>query len=183
MRRTPIEVDFEISKFHIRGRISEVSETGYVHIRYARLRAKDLLKSWIYHLVCCHTTPPGYQGTSFLICKDSAVQFDRVTDGERILQDLLELFHQGLVQPIHFFPESSWLYAQQVQEKGKSDGEALKKVHEAWMGGYYRGEMEDQYYTLCFRNVDPIDSEFRDTAIAVFGPIVASQRKVENDNT
>ena len=181
-RRTPIEVDFEISKFHIRGRIREVSEAGYVHIRFARLRAKDLLTSWIHHLVCCHAAPAGYQRNSFLICKDSAVQFDRVADSERILQDLLGLFHQGLVQPIHFFPESSYEYAAHLLRKAVSEQAALNSARRKWKGSEFakhaKGEAEDPYYDLCFRRSEPLDEAFAEIAMRVFSPLLAHCKEI-----
>ena len=59
---------------------------------------------------------------------------------------------------------------------------ALRKAYGNWMGGHYsvRGEIEDLYYKLCFRNIDPIDPEFQETALEVFRPIVASQRKIKD---
>jgi exodeoxyribonuclease V gamma subunit len=181
-RRTPVEVDFEISNFHIRGRISEVSEAGYVHIRYARRRAKDLLQSWIQHLVCCHAAPAGYQRKSFLICKDSALQLDRVADSERILQDLLGLFHQGLMQPIHFFPDSSYEYAEHLLKKAASEQAALNRAIRKWNGSEFvkhaKAESEDPYYDLCFRQSEPLDEAFEEIAIRVFSPLLAHSRDI-----
>jgi exodeoxyribonuclease V gamma subunit len=178
----PIEVDFEISDFHIRGRISEVSEAGCVQLRYARLRAKDLLKSWIYHLICCHAGPANYQGTSFLICKDAAVQFDRVTDSGPILQDLLGLFHQGLVLPIRFFPNSSYEYAEHLLNKAASELAALNKAKRKWIGSqfadYATGESNDPYYDLCFRQSEPLDEAFEDIAVHVFSPLLAHSKEI-----
>jgi exodeoxyribonuclease V gamma subunit len=180
--QNPIEVDFEISGFHIRGRISEVSEAGYVRIRYARLRAKDLLTSWIYHLGCCHAASPGYPLSSFLICRDSAVQFDRVSGSRRILQDLLELFRRGLEQPIHFFPDSSYEYAEHLLKKAASQQAALNKAGRKWIASefakYAKGESEDPYYDLCFRQSEPLDEEFKEIAVAVFSPLLAHAREI-----
>jgi exodeoxyribonuclease V gamma subunit len=180
--KKPIEVDFEIADFHIRGRISEVSEAGRVQLRYARLRAKDLLTSWIYHLICCHAGPADYQGTGFLICKDAAVQFDRVTDCGPILQDLLELFHQGLVLPIRFFPNSSYEYAEHLLNKAASELAALNKAKRKWLGSqfsdYATGESNDPYYDLCFRQSEPLDEVFEDIAVRVFSPLLAYSREI-----
>ena len=178
----PIEVDFEIAGFRIRGRIAEVSEDGFVQLRYARLRAKDLLRSWIYHLVCCHAAPTDYPRTSFLICKDAAVQFDRVTDSGPILQDLLGLFHQGLGLPIRFFPNSSYEYAEHLLNKAATELAALKKAKRKWHGSpfsdYAAGESDDPYYDLCFRRSEPLDEEFEDIAVRVFSPLLAYAKEI-----
>ena len=169
---TPIEIDFKISGYHIRDRISEVSKAGYVHIRYARQRAKDLLKTWIHHLACCHAAPTGSPQTGFLICKDSAVQFERVTDSRKILQDLLGLFQEGLILPIHFFPESSHEYAEHLLKKTAHEQAALKKASRKWLGSEFakhaKGESEDPYYDQCFRHSNPLDAAFEDIAVRVF---------------
>jgi exodeoxyribonuclease V gamma subunit len=178
----PIEVDFEIAGFRIRGRISEVSEAGCVQLRYARLRAKDLLTSWIYHLISCHAGPEDYQGTSYLICKDAAVQFDRVTDSGPILQDLLGLFDQGLVRPIRFFPNSSYEYAEHLLNNAATEPAALNKAKRKWRGSpftdYATGESNDPYYDLCFRQSEPLDEVFEDIAVRVFSPLLAHCREI-----
>jgi len=180
--KNSIKVDLEIAGFHLKGRLSAISEPGYVHIRYARRRVKDLLKSWIYHLIFCHEAPPDYQQNSFLICKDSAVQFDRVSDSNRVLHDLLELFSRGLAEPIHFFPNSSFEYADQLLRRSASEQSALNKAQKRWSGSnfskYSKEESEDPYYDLCFRQSDPLDEAFKNIALKVFEPLIANSREI-----
>jgi exodeoxyribonuclease V gamma subunit len=178
----PIDIDFEIEGFHIRGRISGVSEAGCMQLRYARLRAKDLLKSWIYHLVCCHAAPTGYRRASFLICKDAAVRFEQVPDCRRILQDLLAVFRRGWMQPIHFFPDSSYVYAENLLQKAASEPVALKKAKRKWTGSqfgdYATGESNDPYYDLCFRQSEPLDEAFEEITVQVYSPLLAHSREI-----
>jgi exodeoxyribonuclease V gamma subunit len=180
--RNPIQVDTEISGFHLTGRLPAVSEAGYVRIRYARQRSKDLLNSWIYHLVFCHTAPPDCRLCSFLICRDSAVQFDRVADSRRILEGLLALFRRGLEQPIHFFPESSYEYAEHMLKRSASEQAAMNKAGRKWRGSefakYAKGESEDPYYDLCFRRSEPLDEAFKEIAVAVYSPLLAHCREI-----
>ena len=177
-----IDVDVQIADFHLRGRITRVSEAGYVQFRYARRRARDLLKSWIYHLVCCHSAPKGWGRNGFLICKDSTVRFDWVPDSQRILEDLLDLFCEGLMRPIHFFPDSSFEYAEHVLNKTASRPAALKKAERKWRGSpfarYAKGESDDPYYDLCFRHSEPLDEIFEDIAVRVFSPLLAHCREI-----
>ncbi|MGD8715082.1 MAG: exodeoxyribonuclease V subunit gamma, partial [Desulfobacterales bacterium] len=63
--KDPLDVDLSISNFQLRGRLSDVYESGNVHIRYARQRVKDLIKAWIYHLVLSAAAIPSYPTTSF----------------------------------------------------------------------------------------------------------------------
>ena len=180
--QNPIDVDFEIAGFHLRGRLSLLAETGHVQFRYARRRARDLLKSWVYHLVWCHAAPAGGRRTSFLICKDSTVRFDWLPDSQRILEDLLNLFRRGLMRPIHFFPDSSFEYAEHVLKKTASKQAALNKARRKWNGsqfaGYAKGESDDPYYNLCFRHSDPLDEAFEDIAVRVFSPLLGHCREM-----
>jgi hypothetical protein len=71
------------------------------------------------------------------------------------------------------------VYAEQVAGKGRPKRDALQKALRNWEGRYRKGEMEeDPYFSLCFRNSDPIDSDFQEAALEIFGPILECQEKV-----
>lgn len=180
--RHPIQIDLDLADFHLAGRLAAVSEAGYVQIRYARQRAKDLLNSWIYHLVYCHLEPPGCRLCSYLICKDSTVQFEPVADSGSILEDLLALFRRGLEQPIHFFPDSSYEYAVHLLRKSAPEQAAINKARRKWNGSEFakfsRAESEDPYHDLCFRRSDPLDESFKKIAIDVFSPLLFCSREI-----
>jgi exodeoxyribonuclease V gamma subunit len=177
-----IEVDLEVAGFNLGGRLSSVADAGYVHIRYARRRVIDLLKSWIYHLAYCHLAPSNYPQRSYLICKDLQVEFEPVADSLPILEDLLVLIRQGLEEPIHFFPKSSYKYAEQLLRKSATELSALHQATKVWVGSdfseYSQGESKDPYYDLCFRQLDPIDEEFQKNAVTVFKPMLAHSKEI-----
>jgi len=182
--RDPVDVDTSIAGFDLRGRLSGITESGLVNIRYARIRVKDILTSWIYHLILCQTAPPEYPRTGVLICKDFAFQFRMVPDSRSLLQDLLDLFRQGLEAPLHFFPEASWQYADYKLNKAGSDSEATTKAGLKWRGTdspgkYNRAESDDPYYDLCFRRADPLDEEFKTNALKVFKPLFAYSTEIK----
>jgi len=181
--REPVEINLNISGFDLSGRISEIAESGLVNIRYARKRVKDILTSWIYHLVLCHGAPPEYPQTSFLICKDSALQFEPVPKSKTFIEDLLGLFRWGLEEPIHFYPDTSHEYAEHKLNKSGSDQAALAKAGLKWRGPdtpkkHAPAESDDPYYDLCFRRMDPLDERFREIALKVFEPILAYSREI-----
>ncbi|HYR02016.1 MAG TPA: hypothetical protein VES58_01630, partial [Syntrophobacteria bacterium] len=108
-----------------------------------------------------------------------AWEYSPVENGAGLLVGLLERYREGLQRPLPFFPRSSWAYARLVLERGSPEGEALGKVSETWAGDdYRRGEREDPYYHLCFRDTDPLDDEFRRLAIDLFEPLLAHQKEV-----
>jgi exodeoxyribonuclease V gamma subunit len=105
-----------------------------------------------------------------------------VTDSRPILQDLLGLFHQGLVLPIRFFPNSSYEYAEHLLNKAASELAALNKAKRKWLGSqfsdYATGESNDPYYDLCFRQSEPLDEAFEDIAVRIFSPLLAHSKEI-----
>ncbi len=178
----PLEIDLNLSGFRLTGTVGSIYPERMIQYRYAKIKAKDRIRTWIYHLALNRIHPQGYPLASMVAGQDKrwvAWEFAPVEDVDAILAKLLEIYWNGLRKPLHFFPESSWTYAEQVVEKGRPAGDALQKARASWMGGYYPGEMEDLYYRLCFRNRDPLDSEFQETGLDVFGPMVECQKKMK----
>ena len=101
-------------------------------------------------------------------------------NSEEILENLLEKYWAGLKMPLHFFPRSSWEYAYLFLEKDTPPERALQRAHTIWRGNdYLQGECEDAYYRLCFRNTDPLDAEFQESAEEIFGPLLEQQRETD----
>jgi len=180
--KKPLEVDLKISEFQLHGRLSGMYEPGYVRLRYARRRSTDLINAWIYHLAFCLVAAGDYPSNSFLLCKDTAVQFVRAPDSHRILADLCGLFQRGLTQPIHFFPNASFEYADQVLRRSQPEASAAAKARNKWAGNQFADpamiESRDPHYDLCFRRQDPIDATFKEIAVSVFKPLLAHCREI-----
>jgi exodeoxyribonuclease V gamma subunit len=179
----PLDVDLNIRNFHLSGRLSEFSKHGLVCVRYARRRTRDILAAWIRHLVLCCQAQPEYPQTSFLICKNAAMTFSRVSQCRTFLEDLLYLYRKGLEAPIHFFPDASYAYAWQKLKESASDRAALLKASKTWQGEegsrkYYTPESDDPYYDQCFRRMDVLDEEFARIAMTVFEPILAYSKEI-----
>ena len=177
----PIDFEYELSGFTLRGRLSDVYTPGYVHTRYAKRKAKDLLKLWLHHLIYCDLKPERFPDNSFLICKDKIEKFNRPTNPRKIMETLLSLYLQGLTKPIQFFPETSLVYIQQIQKPKKTRKDALSSAISKWEGGGYDknfAEGNDRYYQRCFGNVDPIDETFEAIAKQVYEPLLAHLEKI-----
>jgi exodeoxyribonuclease V gamma subunit len=177
----PVQVDLDVSDFKITGVLDNIFESGLVNIRYAKRKSKDLLKSWIYHLVLCSSTEQNYPKKSRLVCKDETWEFDPVKESKDILENLLALYWQGLSKPIHFFPETSFDYAKRTLIKKENQQNALNYSRKKWTGEYYRGgwsESDNPYYNLCFSKTDPFDKEFIKMAEEVFAPLLKHCRKI-----
>jgi exodeoxyribonuclease V gamma subunit len=177
----PLDFDLEISGFMLQGRLSDIYSHGYIHMRYATRKAKDLLKLWIHHLIYCEVKPAKFPDDSFLICKDKIEKFNRPLNCRKIVETLLDLYREGLTKPIHFFPETSLAYVQKSQNEKNTRQKALTGARLKWLGSGYEqsfAESDDLYYQRCFGNTDPIDEEFEAIAKQVYEPLLAHLENV-----
>ncbi|MBW2100744.1 MAG: exodeoxyribonuclease V subunit gamma, partial [Deltaproteobacteria bacterium] len=190
----PVEVELDLSGFRLTGRINSVYSERLIHYRYAKVKAKDILRIWIHHLVlnCMNTKnlkTGGYPETSVLAGLNpdgrgesvfAAWEYPPVKEAGRILENLLEKYRLGLLKPLSFFPESSMEYARLVIEKNKPAQEALRSVEKIWKGNDHRqGECSDLYHHRCFGNGEPLDSNFEKIAIEIFSPILRNQKELD----
>ncbi|MFH0813983.1 MAG: exodeoxyribonuclease V subunit gamma [Pseudomonadota bacterium] len=171
---TPLDIDLRVSGFQITGRIGTLFIEGLVHYRYAKIKPKDLLKLWLQHLILTSRGADDYSKTSMLIGlnqkgAESVWRYGPVGNSKETLKRFLEYYWEGLSQPLHFFPDSSWEYARLVLAKGRTEDQAISSARETWNGTEYnRGEGEDPYYQLCFGKIDPLDSAFKRIAKEIF---------------
>lgn len=103
--------------------------------------------------------------------------FEPVEEGGEILEGLLNLYWEGLRRPLRFFPESSWIYAQERLSKKSASDASLKSARKVWEGGWNRGESQDLSYHFCFGEGDPLNLEFEEIALEVFEPLLAFLRE------
>jgi exodeoxyribonuclease V gamma subunit len=175
-----LEAQIEINDFHLQVRLPEIYEQGLMHVRYAKQRAQDILKSWIYHLAFCEMKVQNRPLTSILIFKNTAWQLNPVDHHRKYLKHLLNLFKQGLEKPLHFFPNTSLEYVQQEQIKGKSKTAARKAAQRKWLNSdFVRGESDDPYYDICFRRCDALDDSFQEISETVFKPVLAHYTELQ----
>jgi len=170
----PLEVDLDIAGFNICGRITDLYEHGLIQIQYAKTKSKYLLNTWIYHLILHDVIEDENRIKSFLILKNAAWEFMPVSKYRDILKSLIQLYWDGMSEPLHFFPESSFEYARKIILKNQSKQDALNSGKNKWTGSdFARGESEDLYFELCFVKTDPLDQAFQQISEEVFAPLLA----------
>ncbi|OQY16528.1 MAG: exodeoxyribonuclease V subunit gamma [Desulfobacterium sp. 4572_20] len=184
----PLEIDLNISGFRLTGRIKPIYPERLLQYRYARVKARDRLKVWIYHLALNSLMADTYPRSSMLAGLEPdkrrdavwrAWEYSPVENSKNILESLLNEYWSGLIKPLHFFPDTSWTYVHTMLKKNKSEEDALNSARMIWeKTDYSRGESEDAYYQLCFGNTDPLDSEFRRIAEQVFRPFLEHQKEI-----
>lgn len=164
-------IDLSLDGFRIYGTVDNIYNDTWLPYRYANLKARDLLRQWIVHL-CLNEGASGYGPmTTVLAGKDRWFSFSPVHDSETIIKQLLRLYNEGMMRPLHFFPESAFAYADFLK-KGKTAQAAFSRAVKTWTGNaFVRGEQMDACYRLCFGKTDPLDGSFRNLAEMIFGPL------------
>ena len=184
----PLNIELGAVGFKLTGKIESIYADRLVHYRYTKLKATDHLRLWIQHLILCLVAPHDYKPSLVIgLSPESkepqwaAFEYMPAAGAREVLEALLDIYWQGLVRPVHFFPKAAWQYAKVLLQKGKSEEDAIKKAVTEWEGNDYnnQGESKDPYYDLCFRYTNPIDEEFQRTAEKVFKPLFEHQRELK----
>ncbi|MBF0497723.1 MAG: exodeoxyribonuclease V subunit gamma, partial [Deltaproteobacteria bacterium] len=180
----PLDVTLQLAGVNLYGRIQPIYQDKFVQYRYATLRGKDYVRSWINHLVLNLSQATGYPKKSVVIgLKDNAwcgLEYQPVPHAHDFLEELLGLYWTGLTRPLHFFPETSWEYARWRLQKNSPPEYAGTKAEGVWLGIERRqGERpQDPYLELCFKYADPLDGEFRRISRQIFQPLLEHMEEV-----
>lgn len=173
--RPPLEVDLALGHWRLAGRLDGLYGDGQVLIRFAAVKARDLLGAWLRHLVLCAVRPEGMPLETRLISRDQMRRFDFVEPSPTILLRLLDLYREGLRRPLPVFPRASLTYAREVLEKGRAPEAARIHARRDFTGGeYQRGDLADPYVELAWRGVpDPLGEEFEALALELYRDVFA----------
>jgi exodeoxyribonuclease V gamma subunit len=165
-----LPVALTIDDFYINGQLHDVSEQGLLRYRLANKKGRDLISSWIDHLLLNIMQPQGVTLETRLIMQDAEVLFLPVTSPTNILANLLKLYWQGCHEPLKFFDKSSYEFAR--VSLGDKPEKAFITAGRAWQpdGDQQRAEADDPYYQRLY-SASPIDEEMAEIALQVYSPI------------
>ena len=170
-------VSLQMGDFRLEGELPLFRGVGLVHCRPAKAKPAAYLKLWIEHLALQLAGLPEAK-TSRLIAEDGTWIFNEVPDAEKILKQLLDLYFLGLTKPLPFFPATAFAFVSEPSSRSKKSPADL--AQEKWAGGEFddfgKGEAQDPYFNLCFRNAaNPLDDEFEQLAKQIVEPLRAHQ--------
>ncbi|MDH5591919.1 MAG: exodeoxyribonuclease V subunit gamma [Gammaproteobacteria bacterium] len=167
----PQAFELNISGFTLMGQLHGVASSGLFSYRMGKTKGSQLLSVWIQHLVLNCLQPEGVACESRLITENGDYQFQPVPEAELLLHNLLELYWQGLQNPLPLFANTSYAFAQTSLNGGKANPDIA--IHTAWQGGQFlTGEMEDLYYQQLY-STPPLDGAFKTLALTVYEPLQA----------
>lgn len=167
-------VDVEVRGFRLYGRIEGLRPAGLIHYRYARLKTKDWLGSWLEWLILNLLVPETRNRQSILLGLNQKKGVQTLSAGpvqepEVYLNQLLDLYRQGLTAPLPFFPRASAAYVQGLS--GKTPEKALQQAEKSWFGSEQFREKDDPYFNKCFGHRYPLDEAFIEISKAVLMPV------------
>ena len=176
----PVPLEFSAGEFSVTGQFHRVTPAGLLFYRPAKIKAKDLLRAWIEHLLWNATG--GSPSPAVVVATDAVWKLSPVADAPAQLEKLLALYWRGLSEPLKFFPESSFAFATadfklRTGTSGRSKKTPADCALEKWAGSEFSKftpESADAYFDLFFRNAAPLDEDFQRLARAVFDPLLAS---------
>ncbi len=127
-------IDLSIGDFAITGTIPTYGRSRMVRFRHASLKGSDLVRTWIAHLVLC-AAGLNPDTVSMCIAKDVTATFVHTRACRDILAILLDRYWQGLMRPLHFFPEASWKFVDPGKNRDKSPKDPMNEARKVWRGG------------------------------------------------
>jgi exodeoxyribonuclease V gamma subunit len=173
----PVTIGVKIGDFVLNGRIDRIRGDTLLHYRLTTLKPKDFVRVWIEHLVRNLTD----EKPALLFGKDEQViagyEFPPIKNARKLLTDLLVLYWRGLSEPLRFFPRTSWTFAETIAQ-GKEETKACFAAGQIWRGNERegKGEQEDSYIKLAFRNVsDVLDEDWKQTSLRVLSPLLQAR--------
>ena len=160
-----------VDAFTLIGAVDSLEAQGFLSFRYADIKPSDLMRAWV-SMLLLQAMSPGAQVTGLHIHKAGQARFSAVEEPFVVLKALLDVYWQGLCRPMHLFPRSSYAYAEVVKKTLNPD-RAMQEARRLWTGGWQaRAEAGDAAMHLCFAGTDPLDDEFRELAMQVYGPLI-----------
>jgi len=165
----PLAFECDVDDFRLVGQLEGLSVDGLFNYRMGKTKGNQVLNVWLRHLILNYLQPQGVSCESRLITENADYTFQAVADAKTILKDCLDLYWQGLQQPLRLFSNTSFAFAQARFKNNNTDS----AMNTAWQGNLYiSGEGDDLYYRQLY-DEPPLDEEFKDLALAVYGPLQA----------
>jgi exodeoxyribonuclease V gamma subunit len=138
------------------------------------------------HLLWSAINRGGRPAKTVVLGTTSLWNISAVTEPLPVLEQLLQLYWTGLSQPLKFFPESSYAFAEAELKSrngkaGRTEKQPIDFAEVKWNGNDFGtpGEREDAYFTLFFKDGAVLDEDFQECARTVFDPFFEHAEETE----
>lgn len=176
LKRERRVIQIDVGTTRIEGELRPLVGGGILHYRPSGVKRDEKpgahLSLWIEHLLWQLCGENGSK-ESCLIGEDGRWSYVEEPRAMELLASLVEVYWKGQERPLRFFPRSS--FASVEGRNGSPRDRALKQWEASEFEAFGKGESEDPYMNLCFRNdPDPLGEEFEELAGEVFRPMMAN---------
>lgn len=170
----PLLVDLELAGVRIHGWLDGVTEEGLFGWRLNRLGEWELAPFWLRHLLLNIAAPSGIARESRLLSPAGDWQAGPLANARQLLEPWLVAYREALCTPLPLITKASHGFAHGWRKPGRKEPleAARSKARLAWEGLDFgpRGESQDPWYALAFRDRDPLDARFETLAETLLGP-------------
>ncbi len=134
----PFMIRLRLDGTEIAGPVAAQPEgAGQYYCRFTGIKAKDLIRLYVRHLLLCAAAPETMKADSFAWdhkdAKTARLSAIAPEEARKRLTVLLELFRKGLDAPLPFFPEASFAYADTPGDTEKKFKAAERAFHSTYM--------------------------------------------------
>jgi len=183
-------VDIKFNNFRLYGKIDALWPEYQVRFRFATIKPANRLELWIKHLAL-NCQPASLTPTQSILFgkkkeKCDSLVFNTVAEDEakELLADLIAIYQQGQIEPLRFFPSTSYAYAEKISKHPDKEAAAMTAASKAWSPFNFEGENVDSSVKRVFGNIDPLettttdsDMEFKNLAVRIFKPMIEQSNK------
>nr|WP_269154189.1 exodeoxyribonuclease V subunit gamma [Photobacterium carnosum] len=173
----------------LQGWLKQRYQSGLLRYRTGKIRPQDFLTAWLDHL-CLAILVPETPQVTHIIGTDKQFELQTIEPQQALayLQQLIELYYQGLNQPLAYFPKTAMAAIQaHIGRDGswKSDEEteqkALTKMAECFNDGYlFAGEGSDDYIQRVWPQWDDdVAQDANQLAALVLQAVVVNSKEIK----
>lgn len=168
----PLEVSLRIENTIIEGWLNHIYLQKQVFYRSASIKAKDLIKGFIYHLVAQSMEQ---NVETLLLGLDKQISFAPLSkhEADALLSDWFELYKALRKEPVAFYPVSGYEYV----KSGGDISKAISKFNPQYIG---RGEGENPYIRLTVQSLNDCQEEFIKWSEKLLSPLHAHAKESDH---
>jgi exodeoxyribonuclease V gamma subunit len=163
----PLTVAFTHKNIHLYATLENCQQGTHLRWRCAGMKGKDRLAIWLDHLLLNIAKQDGYPLNSIMIASNSTLELLPVEHAAETLSNLLDLYCEGMTRPLPFFPQTSWAFLKEGEQKAERSWNGDQRMS-------IPGERDNQAVALCWGSEDPWGEEFSSLAERVYGPLLAA---------
>jgi exodeoxyribonuclease V gamma subunit len=183
VRQEPVVIDQELDGVRLRGELGPFVDDRQILFRCVKeTKGKDRIRTWLRHLFLSAFQENGLETRFYSLDKKFISLQPLPGDSARsIIRNLIRLYKRGMLEPLPFFPDTSYAFAcnqspetkEETKEAKKTESKGIMEARKKWTSNkYHRGEGEDSAIQLCFREEPFSNVEFENISCEVYNHFI-----------